>query len=220
MVPEYLDIPIFPLPNVTFFAQTYLPLHVFEPRYLKMTSNALAGDCLMGVALLKDGWQRDYFGHPSIHKTFGVGKIVDWEHRPHGHYNIMLEGIARVRLIQEYPTKPYRTAHVQVLQEAPIDRSHGEVSALLREMCEATDRLSELLPQFKQSIAAAWAAHPHPLVTGNLLTAALVVDPYDRQSILEQDEPLRRLGLVQVQLSNLAHQLEVNPLHEEVVEED
>ena len=70
MLPEYVDIPIFPLPNVTFFPQTVLPLHVFEPRYVEMVANCLRGDKLMGVALLREGWQKDYFGQPPIYKNF------------------------------------------------------------------------------------------------------------------------------------------------------
>ena len=95
MLPEYIDIPIFPLPNVTFFPQTILPLHVFEPRYRTMTSNCLAGDRLMGVSLLKEGWQKDYFGRPPICTTFGIGKIIDSERREDGCYNIVLEGLFR-----------------------------------------------------------------------------------------------------------------------------
>ena len=39
-VPE--RIPLFPLPNVVFFPKTYLPLHVFEPRYRDMVTDAAA----------------------------------------------------------------------------------------------------------------------------------------------------------------------------------
>lgn len=221
MIPEFLDIPIFPLPNVTFFPQTFLPLHVFEPRYRVMTANCLRGDKLMGVALLKDGWQSDYFGRPPICKTFGVGKIVDHERLGDGRYDIVLEGIYRVRLIQEFATKPFRTGRAQVLQELPIDTRREQVGALIRELRNLTVELSRLLPDSKETISAAWASHPHPLVAANQLAAALVIDAYDRQSILEQDDPIRRLKLLLVQIRTVVYQLSGGYVYkQEMVEEE
>lgn len=219
MLPEFVDIPIFPLPNVTFFPQTLLPLHVFEPRYRKMTANCLAGDRLMGVTLLKEGWQKDYFGRPPICKTFGVGKIVDYEQLADGRYNIMLEGLFRARLVEEYPTKQYRTARAQVIQDPAIDGCRAQVSQMMKELQMLTSRVSTLMPSMREAIQGALGAHPHPLIIANQIAAALVLDAYDRQSILEQDEPLRRLQLILIQLRALTGQLE-NKVREEMIEEE
>jgi Lon protease-like protein len=220
MIPDYVDIPLFPLPNVTFFPQTYLPLHIFEPRYREMVANALQGDRLMGVALLKAGWQKEYFGRPPIYKTFGVGKIINHEQMEDGKYNIVLQGLWRVRLIQEFPTQAYRTGHAHVMQDPPIDDAREVVAGLMKSLHELTGRLVQLLPQTRQVVAEALAAHPHPLVMANHLTSSLVVDAYDRQSILEQDDPIRRLRLLLVQLGNIVQQLQGEPLRGELIEED
>jgi Lon protease-like protein len=219
MLPEFVDIPIFPLPNVTFFPQTLLPLHVFEPRYRKMTANCLSGDRLMGVSLLKEGWQKDYFGRPPICKTFGVGKIVDHEQLKDGRYNIILEGLFRVRLIEEYPTKQYRTARAQVIQDPPIDHCRAQISQVMKDLQTVTGRIAHLMPATREPILAALSSHPHPLIIASQLASALVLDAYDRQSILEQDDPMRRLGLIQIQLRNLAAQLE-SKVREEMIEEE
>ncbi len=220
MLPEYLDIPIFPLPNVTFFPHTFLPLHVFEPRYKKMTANCLGGDRLMGVSLLKEGWHKDYFGRPPIYRTFGVGKIVDSERQSGGEYNIMLEGLYRVRLVEEFPTKTYRIGRVQVLQDPPIDHLRVEVGMLMKEVHELAGRLGNLLPIIRGSIQNALSTSPHPLIIANQLANTLVMDAYDRQSIFTQDEPLRRLRLLLVQLRMLVAQLSGDKIREEVAEEE
>jgi Lon protease-like protein len=219
--PEYLDVPVFPLPNVTFFPQTFLPLHVFEPRYRLMLANALAGDRLLGVALLKEGWQRDYFGAPPICKTFGVGKIIDHVEHADGRANIVLEGLYRVRLVQEHPTGQFRSARVQVLSDPPVDDRRDELTAHLRELESLSRRISALMPPLRETIQSAWSAHPHPLVVTNHLAAGLVVDAYDRQSILEQDDPMRRIRLLGVQMRAIAQQLDLNTFaREEVLGED
>lgn len=219
MIPEYLDIPIFPLPNVTFFPKTLLPLHVFEPRYREMISNCLRGDKLMGVALLREGWQKDYFGRPPIYKSFGVGKIVDFEHYDNDCYDIVVEGLYRTRLITEHPTRPYRTGRVTVVQDGPIDHLRDEVSSIQRELLEASRHLTETLPEYRETVQNAWGSHPHPAVTADMLASALVVDAYDRQCILEEPNPLRRMSLVLVQLRRILHQLSVNKVEQEAEEE-
>ena len=63
---EFL-LPLFPLPNLVFFPQTRLPLHIFEPRYRQMVADAVASDQRFGIVLLRPGWETDYFGAPAIH---------------------------------------------------------------------------------------------------------------------------------------------------------
>src|SRR5262249_29460440 len=46
-------IPVFPLPNVVLFPKVQLPLHIFEPRYREMVRDAMNGERLIGMALLK-----------------------------------------------------------------------------------------------------------------------------------------------------------------------
>ena len=97
-----------------------------------------------------------------------------------------------MRLVHEYPTEPYRSGRVQVLQDPPIDAARGQVGELMKTLKTGTARLARLLPPVGEVVQAAWAAHPHPLVVANHLASGLVIDAYDRQGILEQDDPVRR----------------------------
>ena len=63
-------LPIFPLPNVVLFPNVFLPLHIFEPRYREMVADAVASDRMIGMVLLRPGWQGDYEGRPPV---FPVG---------------------------------------------------------------------------------------------------------------------------------------------------
>ena len=55
MLPPLL--PLFPLPNVVLFPDVFLPLHIFEPRYKQMIARALEGDRIIGMTLLKPGFE-------------------------------------------------------------------------------------------------------------------------------------------------------------------
>lgn len=220
MIPEYLDVPIFPLPNATLFPNTVLPLHIFEPRYRQMTANCLRGDRMMAIALLNEGWQKDYFGRPPIHKTFGVGKIVDHELLDDGRYNIVLEGAYRAKLVEEYPHEPYRVGHVMVLQDRRIDDRRAEVVQLQKEIFEDCRRVMTLLPETRESIQSAWSSHPHPAVIADMLASSLVADPYDRQSILTESDPVRRLGLTLIQVRRILHHQAQKEIQEKILEEE
>jgi Lon protease-like protein len=114
-------IPLFPLPNVVLFPRVSLPLHVFEPRYKKMVADALAGPQLIGMTLLRPGWEADYQGRPAIYASGCVGRIEKCDELEHGRYNILLKGLSRFRIVEEHGGEPYRLATVQLLDEEPGD---------------------------------------------------------------------------------------------------
>src|SRR5437016_8230578 len=92
-----LTLPIFPLPDVTFFPNTLLPLHVFEARYRAMVMDVLARDRRLAVVKLKPGFEASYAGKPAVHAVAGVGQIVSCERLATGRYNILVKGDCRVR---------------------------------------------------------------------------------------------------------------------------
>src|SRR5256885_9707642 len=89
---------LFPLPNLVLFPQVVQPLHVFEQRYRQMTADALAGDRLIAMALLRPGWEADYDGRPAIHPVACLGRVVADQRLDDGRYNLLLRGLARVRV--------------------------------------------------------------------------------------------------------------------------
>src|SRR5216683_42003 len=67
---------LFPLPNLVFFPQVMQPLHIFEPRYRQMTTDALEGDRLIALVVPKPGWEKGYAGKPAIQEVGCIGHIV------------------------------------------------------------------------------------------------------------------------------------------------
>src|SRR5262245_58216519 len=108
---------VFPLPDVVLFPRAALPLHIFEPRYRRMTEDALRGDRLIAMALLKPGWERGYGGNPDIHSLACAGVIEEEARLPDGRFNIRLRRIARVEVLGFETDSPYRVARVRVREE-------------------------------------------------------------------------------------------------------
>ncbi|MGE0479308.1 MAG: LON peptidase substrate-binding domain-containing protein [Phycisphaerae bacterium] len=115
--------PVFPLPNMVLFPGAFVPLHIFEPRYRRMACDALsAGGCL-ALALLKPGFEPLYYTRRApIHAVAGVGRIVAHERLAEGKFNLLVNGVARGRLIEHECDRPYRVARVEPLtDEPPLD---------------------------------------------------------------------------------------------------
>ena len=83
-------LPLFPLPDVVLFPHMPLPLHVFEPRYRKMTADAMASHKTIGMTLLKPGWERDYYGRPPVYPVGCAGIVEECWPLEDGRFNIRL----------------------------------------------------------------------------------------------------------------------------------
>jgi len=109
---------LFPLPNLVLFPHVIQPLHIFEPRYQEMFRDAMAGDRLIAMALLKPGWEADYEGRPPIYRVACLGRVVAHHRLADGSYNLLLSGLARVEIIRELPAeKPFREAEAKLRED-------------------------------------------------------------------------------------------------------
>jgi Lon protease-like protein len=200
-----LTLPIFPLPDVTFFPHTMLPLHVFEARYRAMITDALARDRKIAVVRLKPGFEASYAGKPPVFLVAGAGEIVSWERLATGRYNILVKGEWRVRIESELPTDTlYRIVTAQALDDVEPAADVSPALARIRDLCgrllQALDRPSDLLD-------AALAADQKPGVIADRIAAAVVPDPDLRQELLETREVTRRLERLGGALQDLVKQL-------------
>lgn len=128
-------VPLFPLPNVVLFPRAVLPLHIFEDRYKTMTADVLAGDRLIAMALLKPGWEKNYYARPAVEPVVCVGQILTWEKLPDGKYNFLLQGRSRARIVRERAEGVYRVASLELVDET---------SAMEIDLEESRGRLREL----------------------------------------------------------------------------
>jgi Lon protease-like protein len=180
-------IPIFPLPNAVLFPNVFMPLHIFETRYRAMVTDALADDRIIGMVLLKPGYEADYEGRPPIFPVGCAGLITHSEPLPDGRFNIVLRGIEKFRITGEDPSKPYRLAHVDPIAEPVPDtdklRLRQQRQRLEALLAAAIER-SGAEPRFPPAVA------DEDLV--NALAQYLALDPLERQALLERNGILDR----------------------------
>jgi Lon protease-like protein len=193
-------LPVFPLPNVVFFPKTYLPLHIFEPRYRQMVADAATGHRCIAMALLKDGWEEDYYGNPAIYPTLCVGRIMSAQPLADGRSNILLQGLDRCDIQEEHFERPYREATIRLKPQPSVAKLAVDVRRSLIEL------LSRYLQTREDNTA--WQGFFREEVSDdvlvNTLSTYLECTPLEKQFLLESDgllQQARRLNdLIQFML--------------------
>jgi Lon protease-like protein len=124
---------IFPLAGALLFPRMHLPLHIFEPRYRSLISDAMARDRRIGMIQ-----PRGPGLVPPLYDIGCLGRISDVEALEDGRYNIVLEGIARFRLVKELSvTTPFRQIEAEV--ESPPE-TEGILASVERAALEQESR--------------------------------------------------------------------------------
>ncbi|HEV8585747.1 MAG TPA: LON peptidase substrate-binding domain-containing protein [Methylomirabilota bacterium] len=198
-------VPIFPLPEVTFFPRTLLPLHIFEARYRAMIMDALARDRRLCVVGLKPGYEASYAGKPAVHPVGGLGEIVSWERLANGRYNILLRGDARVRIEHELPGDMlYRLVSARQLEDVG---PAGEVTPALARIRAAARALLDALGRPADLLDTALAEGQPSGAVADRVASAVLPDAALRQALLEMVDVDARLARVADALETLVREL-------------
>ncbi|MBO0661620.1 LON peptidase substrate-binding domain-containing protein [Jiella sp. MQZ9-1] len=106
-------IPVFPLSEALLLPSGQLPLNIFEPRYIEMIDDAMAGERLIGMVQPSlDGAMRED-GRPKLCEVGCIGRITSFAESGDGRYVISLQGVARFRVVEEMAVRAaYRVCRI------------------------------------------------------------------------------------------------------------
>jgi len=190
------QVAVFPLPNVVLFPNTVLPLHVFEPRYRELVRDVSAGDGLIAVSLLAEGWEEQYEDSPPFERIATIGRIDDLRPLADGRYLLNLVGIERVALGEMIRDRPYRLVRFESRGESVPSRETPELHAAKLDLLAAHGCLLRELSDDEQPSSVLLNERLSLTAVVNGACANLPVSPPLRQSLLEEDDLLHRLGRV------------------------
>ena len=191
MLPAVL--PVFPIGGAVLLPRGVMPLNIFEPRYLAMVRDAMAGDKLIGmIQPRQDGDDED---RPGLFAVGCAGRITEYRETGDGRLIIALTGVARFAVARELDvTTPYRQVMPDFDAFADDAGEPRPLAPAARSALETT--LRSYLDT--QGLSADWKAvaeaDDDSLVT--TLSAVCPFDPVERQALLEaRDLPARAATL-------------------------
>jgi Lon protease-like protein len=186
---------IFPLPNVVLFPGTYLPLHIFEPRYRAMTEAALARDSVIGMILLRPDADAMAARAP-LFSVGCAGRIVEHRRLPDGRFHLLLYGERRFRIARELEASaPFREVEAELLHDAAfaelapavqreLERTRSALEEHMLEVMRLDSTEDEALRERMRAL--------DPVLLANAIAFGLDGSSLEKQSLLESpDAPAR-----------------------------
>ena len=179
-------ISIFPLAGAVLYPGLQLPLHIFEPRYRAMVSDALARDRRIGMIQP----QRAEEGAP-LYAVGCLGRIDEVEALDDGRFNIILEGESRFRLLRELDVP---TAFRQIEAERIDEPEHEQLAAVERAGFEREARRFADAQGFSVDWDAVTRLDDVSLING--VSQIAPFDPASKQALLEAPDLNARCELL------------------------
>ena len=166
----------------------FLPLHIFEPRYREMVADALDGDRMIGMVLLRPGWEADYEGRPPVFPSAARGSSPITNGCPTAATTSSCAGLQKFRIRGEDDSRSYRVAHIDKIDEPVAGRARRTKSGPARRKLEAL-----LVPQ--PSGRGHDPKVPPSMSDEDLINALaqyMELEPLEKQALLERDGLLAR----------------------------
>lgn len=176
---------LFPLPNLVLFPHVLQPLHVFEPRYRELLEESLTTDRLIAMALLVPGWEKDYEGRPPVFPMACLGRVTTHCRVKGGSYNVLLQGVKRVKLVRELaPRKGFREAQVELCEDYYPAGQDAAGDALQERLRCALVRALPLLPEARGQAAQLLATDVPMAMLVDMISYMLDIDLNAKQELL------------------------------------
>ncbi len=193
---------VFPLPSAVLLPGGALPLHIFEPRYRQLVSDALNTDGVFAMAQVIPGQEPQLAGRPVLEQMLCVGVVSQHEKTTEGRYNLVLVGVARARIVNELPqTEAYREVEAEVLPDSSFD---GPQETQLRQA--VLELVARLPPEAGERIAQVTARAKGGMLA-DVVAAAIFDDAIERFEILSETDVAMRVQVVTQELLLLVGQL-------------
>jgi len=178
-------IAVFPLPCAILLPRATLPLNIFEPRYLQMIEDVMAGSRILGMVQPEGPEQEGLVAHDAALRRIGcAGRVTTYEELDDGRFAVTLTGISRFEVTGEGATdKPYRICSVA------YDRFSADLEAGAGEDDVDRETLLKALKAYlaARNLKADWSAvarsSSESLV--NSLSLASPYGPEEKQALLE-----------------------------------
>lgn len=171
---------IFPLGRAILFPRMQLPLHIFEPRYRALVSDAMARDQRIGMIQPREAGEP-----PALFDMGCIGRIADIQALEDGRFNIVLEGEARFRVARELDV-PTLFRQIEASPLSPEEDDPGILSSPERAVLESEARIFAE----KLGYGVDWDAVSR-LDDETLVNAIAQIGPFDiaaKQALLEADQ--------------------------------
>lgn len=198
-------VPVFPLSGAVLLPNGYLPLNIFEPRYIAMIDDAMKESRIIGM--IQPHCNAESGKCKELYDTGCLGKITSFHETEHGHYLITLTGLTRFKVKEETPCqRGYRKMLIDTTEfmDDCVEKPHGELdwSGLHKKLQHYFD-MADLDIDME-----VLAASPKAKML-SVLSMVCPFSPSEKQALLEANSCAERFALF-TKIVDIAIQTECN----------
>ncbi len=196
IVPEELsqlppELPVVALRELVIFPLMVMPIRVGRPKSIKAV-DAVAADLRIFITVMqKDKDVQDPKPPDELYQIGTLASILRMMRSPEGDIQLILRGIARVRIEEWTQTEPYLKARYSIIDET-VEQTI-EVQALVNTAKDMFRQMAQLSPQIPEEAVNLVASITNPAHIADLLVSALNISMQERQRFLEMTDPIQRL---------------------------
>ncbi len=191
-IPQVL--PILPLRNSVFFPGGVLPLAVGRQKTIALIKDAVRDEQVIGVVTQRRAEEEDP-GAADLYTVGTVARIVKLLKMGEDNYSLVVQGLARVRVLDLVQETPYLKARVEPVEDrTPVD--DVEVEALAINLKKLAREVIELMPELPAAATELVESITHPGHLADLIAANVDVPIEEKQQVLETVDLKARMKLV------------------------
>jgi ATP-dependent Lon protease len=201
------ELPILPLKDIVIYPHIVAPLLVAEEPLVKLINDSLTGDRIIGVVAALEGVEEEI---PPPEKLYDVGSAVAVARMfklPDGKMQLLVQGIARIRITEYTQTEPYLKARVERLNDEI--ETGVEIEGLARNTLNLFRQIVNLAPYLPDEMFIAAMNVDEPNDLADFLAANINLETKQKQEILEELNVKERLRKLTVYLNHEVEVLEI-----------
>ncbi|HEU5065428.1 MAG TPA: endopeptidase La [Gaiellaceae bacterium] len=192
------ELPVLPLKDTVVFPDSVLPLAIGQERSVRLVEDVISGNRLIALVASKDS-ELEQPGWDDLH-TVGTAAVVQKMIRvPDGSLRILVQGIARIRLLDRLQDEPYLVGRFVDVPDVYEETPEGQ--ALTQNVQNLFGRLIGLVPYLPEELALAAANVDDSSALCHLVASTLRLKTEEKQQLLEQEDVEKRLRAVLVILN-------------------
>ncbi len=200
------ELPVLPVRHTVLFPFALLPLNVGRERSVALLNDVMAGDRTIAVVAQKDGTVEEPT-FDDLHAIGTQGTVLRMLRFPDDRYSVLVQGVARIRLVQPVADTPYLKARFEALGETTD--TGVETQALVKNVTEQFERMVALIPSVPDEAVASARNQPGPGQVADFIASLIELPSEDKQHLLETLKVHDRLRLLTDLLARELQVLEV-----------
>jgi ATP-dependent Lon protease len=192
-LPSELDLPVLAIRNTVIFPVLAFPINVGRDKSLLAIERALEKDKLLGILSQKEPENEDP-APGDLYTTGTVVKVLKSVKMPGNKLNVIIQGLARIRVRGWKHTTPFLRIDAAVFEE-PSEHD-ARLDDMLGELRELAQKIFDLSPQIPSEAGFLVRSIDNPGILADIVASNLSMSVEEKQRLLETFDTRERIQAV------------------------